>query len=35
MLTARAKGRVTVASQIVKYKVDESTEAAFVVDPDE
>ena len=23
------------ASQIVKYKVDESTEAAFVVDPDE
>jgi hypothetical protein len=30
-----AKGTVTVASQIVKYKVDESTEAAFVVDPDE
>ena len=30
-----AKGRVTVASQIVKYKVDGSTEAAFVVDPDE
>lgn len=29
------EGTVTVASQIVKYKVDESTEAAFVVDPDE
>jgi Trypsin-co-occurring domain 1 len=35
ILAARAKGRVTVASQIVKYKVDASTEAAFVVDPDE
>jgi Trypsin-co-occurring domain 1 len=29
------EGLVTVTSQIVKYKVDESTEAAFVIDPDE
>jgi hypothetical protein len=29
------EGTVTVTSQIVKYKVDGSTEAAFVVDPDE
>ena len=29
------EGTVIVASQIVKYKVDESTDAAFVVDPDE
>lgn len=35
MLAVPTKGRVTVASQIVKYQVDGSTEAAFVVDPDE
>jgi Trypsin-co-occurring domain 1 len=29
------KGEVSVASQIVRYEVDESTEAAFVIDPDE
>lgn len=34
MLT-HVEGVVTVTSQIVKYKVDSSTEAAFVVDPDE
>ena len=34
MLT-HVEGTVTVASQIVKYKVDRSTEAAFVIDPDE
>lgn len=34
MLT-QVEGTVTVVSQIVKYKVDGSTEAAFVVDPDE
>ena len=34
MLT-HVEGMVTVTSRIVKYKVDSSTEAAFVVDPDE
>lgn len=35
MLAARVKGRLTVASQVVKYSVDGSTDASFVVDPGE